>query len=273
MQLITLLESLKGEVILFHMAINEAQPRASVLNQKKIEEIMLNNARQDCLQEMNELKSLNKNVKFSYEVIEAFSLKKVLENYAIHNNIDLIVMGTKGASGFEKIIIGSNTASVISYSSIPVICVPEHARFSKINQVVYATDLASIKMEVQSLMPLLRKLHATINILHVISPDTKKKINSEKLRRDLQTQLKYRNFTVHILLSNDLLSGIESYLLKVKTDLVIMFTHYPSFWEKIWGNSLTREMSFQNIIPLLSVHKKAVIDGKKLLSRQKPQIQ
>ena len=42
---------------------------------------------------------------------------------------DLIVMGTKGASGLKRILIGSNTVNVIAKTKVPVLVIPEVARF------------------------------------------------------------------------------------------------------------------------------------------------
>ncbi|HEY1870918.1 MAG TPA: universal stress protein, partial [Chitinophagaceae bacterium] len=68
------------------------------------------------------------------------TLKKMMANY----QPDLIVMGTKGASGLKKMLIGSNTVNVIANTNIPVLVIPEAARFKNFNgrnRIVLATDL------------------------------------------------------------------------------------------------------------------------------------
>jgi nucleotide-binding universal stress UspA family protein len=59
---------------------------------------------------------------------------------------DLVVMGTKGASGLKRILIGSNTVKLLASTTIPVIVIPEVARFEHFfnsgkNRIVLATDL------------------------------------------------------------------------------------------------------------------------------------
>lgn len=44
-------------------------------------------------------------------------------NYAEKNNIDLIVMGTKGLKGIEKLLVGSVAENVIRHSKVPVMIV------------------------------------------------------------------------------------------------------------------------------------------------------
>ena len=53
------------------------------------------------------------------------TLKKIIEA----QQPDLIVMGTKGASGLKKILMGSNTVNVIANTKVPVLVIPEAAKF------------------------------------------------------------------------------------------------------------------------------------------------
>ena len=76
------------------------------------------------------------------------ALKKVI---AVQHP-DLIVMGTKGASGLKRILIGSNTVQVLANTKIPVLVIPEVARFENFlntgkNTIVLATDLDMLENE------------------------------------------------------------------------------------------------------------------------------
>ena len=44
-------------------------------------------------------------------------------NYAEQNNIDIIVMGTRGRSGFKKMLLGSTALGVLTYAHCPVMIV------------------------------------------------------------------------------------------------------------------------------------------------------
>jgi nucleotide-binding universal stress UspA family protein len=44
-------------------------------------------------------------------------------DYAENNNVDLIVMGTRGRSGFKKLLLGSIASSVVTYAHCPVMVV------------------------------------------------------------------------------------------------------------------------------------------------------
>lgn len=47
----------------------------------------------------------------------------VILEYAEENKINLIVLGTRGLSGFKKLLLGSVASSVVTYSHCPVLVV------------------------------------------------------------------------------------------------------------------------------------------------------
>jgi nucleotide-binding universal stress UspA family protein len=63
--------------------------------------------------------------KFRSEIIEdPFSrVESAIINYAESEGVDLIVMGTRGRSGFKRILLGSVASGVLSYAHCPVMTV------------------------------------------------------------------------------------------------------------------------------------------------------
>src|SRR5690606_20205563 len=59
-----------------------------------------------------------------------------------HNDIDLVVMGTSGTSGFEEVFIGSNTEKVIRYSPVPVFALRSNHQLDNIKQILVPTTLS-----------------------------------------------------------------------------------------------------------------------------------
>ena len=60
-------------------------------------------------------------------------------------NTDLIVMGTKGATGWKEVLIGSNAERVIRNSHVPVFTVKEKVDLSKFRNLVFAIGDCSEK--------------------------------------------------------------------------------------------------------------------------------
>lgn len=66
---------------------------------------------------------------------------------------DLIVMGTKGASGLKEKLIGSFTAEVIANAPCPVLAIPNKYKFKVPKKITYATNYAKKDKKVlQSLL-------------------------------------------------------------------------------------------------------------------------
>ena len=51
------------------------------------------------------------------------SVTKAIVEYAEENNVNLIVLGTRGISGIKQMLLGSTASGVVTYSHCPVIVV------------------------------------------------------------------------------------------------------------------------------------------------------
>ena len=68
--------------------------------------------------------SESKNIKINTEVITSpLSISGAILEYAENLNIDLIIMGTKGRTGFKKLLIGSTAQEIVTYADCPVLVV------------------------------------------------------------------------------------------------------------------------------------------------------
>jgi len=170
--------------------------------------------------------------------------------------VDLIVMGTKGASGLKRILIGSNTVKVLAHTKVPVMVIPEVARFEDFNRkgknrVVFATDLEEVEneasldilAEVVGLM-----IAPTLRVLNVRPKNTRLGFSQEMERAALVSRFREDIETERITVFDDsVMDGINFYLDKhTDTGMVAMiardsgglfqrhfthemaaFTHYP----------------------------------------------
>jgi nucleotide-binding universal stress UspA family protein len=65
------------------------------------------------------------NIQFKSEIIEdpISKVGSAIVDYAERENIDLIVIGTRGRTGFKKMLLGSVASDVVTYSHCPVLVV------------------------------------------------------------------------------------------------------------------------------------------------------
>ena len=252
-----LAKHLSADLVLLNVVFINAPPTAMVgFKTKQIEEKIEDNAKQDLILLINELKKEPNAVKnISFKTIVGYPIEDVVDAYAMRNQVDLIIMGTKGASGLTKVLIGSNAAATINKSTIPVITVPVHVRFNGIKQIVHASDLYDTEEEMKILIPLAQLFGAAISIFYVSPISSKRKIDIENIKKDIENKYNFNKLSISISVGDDITDGIDEHVADLKADMLTMFTHELTFFEKLFGKSVTREMAFHTWIPLLSIKK------------------
>ena len=69
------------------------------------------------------LKANEKNIQIKTEIISSTNIAGGIVDYAEENKIDLIVIGTRGRTGFKKLLFGSVASHVVTYAHCPVMVV------------------------------------------------------------------------------------------------------------------------------------------------------
>src|SRR5690554_1909888 len=88
-------------------------------------------------------------------------------------SVGLIIMGTHGASGSRKDVLGSNTYDVAKSSPVPLIVVPEHITEFRLDKAVFFTDYqASDKRTLQAFKDVVAGRPVPCTLVH-IAPDAK----------------------------------------------------------------------------------------------------
>lgn len=163
----------------------------------------------------------------------------------------LVVMGTRGATGLTKTVLGSNTNSVIEVSHVPVLAVPEKADFKGFRNVIYASDLRNLEEELKVLIRYIEKFGSTIHLVHIVPPGEQVDVVEAKIESVVRN-FDYKNIVTLVLVDNNINSAIDHYAEVSRADVLAMFTHELTFFEKAFDRSMTRNMAFQSKIPLLA---------------------
>jgi len=200
------------------------------------------------------------NLELAYEWIDSSDFQEVLEASVIKYNADLIVMGTKGASGISKVLMGSNTVKTIAKANVPVLAIPENMAIKDIKSVAYASDLQSIKSEIGKLVKITNHFNWTINIFHTFPnypqwADPSQE-NIDYLLSELNELYKEQSFTIELINTendNETIKGIAAYITRFKPEVLVMFPSKPTFFDKLMGTSNTDAIAFHSSIPLLVI--------------------
>lgn len=189
-----------------------------------------------------------------WNVVAGNVVRDAVVKEARRSKAGLIVMGTRGASGIKKTFLGSNTASLIEVSDIPVLAVPEHAEFRGFKDIVYASDLAQLEKELKVLIPYVEKFGSVIHLVHVARQGDDVGALEEKIEK-VVSKLGYTNIVTLVTVDQFIEGALDQYLGISKSDLLTMFTHNLNFYEKLFDKSITRKMAFHSPVPLLAFKK------------------
>lgn len=245
------------KLILLHV-IDTNVPSKTRLGSSKLQEAIQASSERSMKELIASIKKDNgHNIEINYEITSGSSIEKYVEMFAVKNNIDMICIGTKGASGLKKILFGSNAASIIQNSSIPVLTIPEFARYKGINNIVYSSDLYNLEKEMDLIVPFARLMDSRVEILHIDKDNERFEGNLQQKEEALKNDLSYPKIKFSELKSDSVIQGINKFVADVDADMVIMFTHHTNFLEKVFQKSVTQNTAFQTRIPLFTFQKES----------------
>ncbi|MCK0114673.1 universal stress protein [Gelidibacter sp. F63206] len=181
-----------------------------------------------------------------------------IRNHVVEKKIDLIVMGTKGASGLKKVIIGSNAADVIKRVQCPALVVPEDAKFTDIEEVAFPTDYL-LTYAVELLQPLYNILEAhnsSLQVLHVTNKEDTLTM-AQQDNKDLLNEYFHKFDTkFHKLTNRNVEDAIECFIQSRDIKMVAMVAKNLNYFQRILFHNKIEEMTYHTHIPFLVMHDK-----------------
>src|SRR5690606_22914508 len=124
---------------------------------------------------LGKIQELPKNNKHTFEtkIVHDYFLSAV-QGTAEKLAIDIVVVGTKGASGIKEMTIGSNTANLINKQTCPIIAVPQNAIISDLKEIGFASDcsIANYGKELDLLKDIAKANASRISVVHVLNKNT-----------------------------------------------------------------------------------------------------
>ena len=188
-----------------------------------------------------------------YKVVYGFPLKRAVGEFIEANNVNLVVMGAKGETNAPEIWLGASAADMLEYTALPVIAVPIGAKKTKLQQIVYASDLENTGKEMKTLVPFARLFGAHLHLLHVQTSKPDQEPDLAALQKSLIKKTGYDAITVAVLANPEIEQGIDRYCTAQQADLLVLFKHTRGFFEDLFHRSITKSISYQTKTALLVV--------------------
>ena len=215
---------------------------------------LLNDNQAKLHQLIDQLKSEFPSKNFKFEGVVDFDVFTDAIEQAIQTfRIDLIIMGTNGASAAKEKIFGSNTLQVIRQIKCPLITVPENHQFSSINKVLFSTSNDTFPFnKVDPLIKIIKMHKASLLILEVIKSESES-ISIEKREglKELKEVIDYELYTITGISQP---TAIDAFEQLHPIDLHAFFTKKESLLDRIIFGSDTSVISYGSKVPLLVMH-------------------
>ena len=170
-------------------------------------------------------------------------------------SVALVVMGTHGASGFAKALLGSNAYNVIKHVACPVITLPEDADITKMTHIGIAGDFISVPNPdlILVVIDLARAFYAQIHVVHIDKGEVEVK-NQIDVARRMEKYLKNTNHTFHFRKFEDVEEGLQVTSKELGIQLLTMIAKHHGFFDKLRHSSHTKKMVLDIPIPLMVLH-------------------
>jgi nucleotide-binding universal stress UspA family protein len=166
-------------------------------------------------------------------------------------------MGTKGASGIERVMFGSVTLTAIRHLTWPVICVPPGKEYGQgIKKIGFACDFRKVieTTPIHFIKDIVREFNAELHVLNVDFENRHFKPETPEQSLMLHTMLEDVNPSYHFIEQKDVEDGINQFAEKNSLDLIIAIPKKHKLLEGIFKPSSTKQLVFESHIPVMCVH-------------------
>ena len=117
-----------------------------------------------------QVKEISPNPRHRYHVLPVFgSLVDAVNDFVDQENIDIVVMGTKGKTNDKTITFGSHTLQVLKYVQCPVLAIPENYTYTQPKNILFPTDymLPYKRRELKLLYEIADSYRSEIHFLYI----------------------------------------------------------------------------------------------------------
>jgi nucleotide-binding universal stress UspA family protein len=176
--------------------------------------------------------------------IEFGPILSTLLDYHKDQKISLVVMGTKGSTGLEEVLIGSTAEKIVRHALCPVMVVKHYSKLEDLKNIVFPNSMEAGQ---EDLVMHVKALQFALNAkLHLVWIDTSLKgsdHNAVKNRlEDFARRFMMTNYTVNVFHAKNKEVGVIDFTHRIKADMVAMGTHARKGLSHFFKGSVTEDV-------------------------------
>ncbi|MGJ5641765.1 universal stress protein [Formosa sp. S-31] len=162
-----------------------------------------------------------------HDIVKTNSTFEGISSTCKELDIDLIIMGSHGATGFKEMFIGSNAEKVVRTSHIPVLVIKSSDEDFQVNDLVFASDFKLDHKETyKQAIKFAELFDSKIHLLLVNTPNNFLTTNEANNRMNAFVKdTNFKNYTVNIYNDESVEKGILNFAYKINADVIGISTH------------------------------------------------
>ncbi|MDO7171108.1 universal stress protein [Mariniflexile sp. AS56] len=184
------------------------------------------------------------------------SFIETIRRHIYERKIDTIVMGTKGATGLKKLLIGSNAGDVITKVKCTTLIIPENAIYTPIKEIAFPTDY-SLSYELGHLQPIaeiLERYQSALSVVHISKKNDLLSITQQRNKDLLEEYFTPYTKSFHQLTNSKIEEAIQSFIASRNTTIIAMVAKNLNYFQQILFHSKIKNISYHTDIPFLVMH-------------------
>ncbi len=168
--------------------------------------------------------------------------------------VDLVVMGTRGVTNMQAMVIGTNTERVVRLSRCPILTVQKKPSSTDFKSIVYATAMSKDEEIFSRIVKRTQSLYnSTIHLVRINTPgDFQRDAVVKDYMNKFAKTLQLKNFTINVY--NDLSeeAGILYFADSIDADMIAMATHGRTGFAHVLAGSIAEDVVGKARRPVLT---------------------
>ena len=193
------------------------------------------------------------------ETVQNYKVFEEVNDLAIEQEVDLVIMGSHGARGLKEEFVGSNTERVVRTSQVPVLVVKGSEGAVLPKRVVFACDFKEENVKAyRDAIPFLERLGVKIDLVYVNLPADRFR-SSKEIEERMEGFINIAEFgkplhTDDLVIVNgySIEKGIYEYAQKVGADALAMPTHGRRGLSHFFNGSVAESLANHSKLPVFT---------------------
>ncbi|MCB0462177.1 MAG: universal stress protein [Flavobacteriaceae bacterium] len=248
----------RSEFFIMHAYQDEIYTDTSLLESEpldKVTKIIRDKSQVQLEKTLKKINEISPNPRHTYHIISANNmLMDEADKIVDDENIDIIVMGTRGKTDDRKLTFGSHTLQILKYVQCPVLAILAGYKYTQPKHILFPTDymIPYKRRELKLLCEMAFSYRAIIDLLY-ISNSKKLSLRQEDNQKFIKETLSKNSINFKTIKGKSISNAIYKYIRENKIDMLVLVNTRQSFLESILFQSTIDKISLHIDIPFLTL--------------------